>query len=653
MKNVSTKMWCIMKNMKIYLIFIVVYLMIISIAGAEAKTLNVGQGQPYLTIGSAIKAAENCDTILVSEGTYTENLFIRTNGISIIGKNIEKTIIDGGKTNGAIMISGVNDVIISGFTIKNSGGAKEAAGVDIFKANNITVINMNLISNNLGIDIRGSNNIVISGNNIESNILGIYFYVSKNITIFNNNIKNNELGIKASSSENRIFSNNFIDNKIQADDNSGLNSWNFKDIGNYWSDNNGSREYVIASGGKNAMDKFPMKSAVSIKPVTVPTQPCIAQDMVVSVISDIDSLGTGMPLTIKVKVTGNDGAPVSGATVELSTTNGRFTINSGLTDSSGLFTSTFTGNSEGNATVMANVRKDGAKGTNNKIIKVTGIIDPILIAIALIILILAVIGVFLWTRGNLKIVPEIKRIPADGKSTVPITLQFKNFLNKPRRQKKDREVKMETTSGKIQNVIFKKEQESVQATLTSSNECGEVTITATVENQKVSANIDFECIGSSLEVKVDRASIEADGKSTATVSIRVKDDLGNYISYFKKRTVDLTTTLGSISNNVIIPPRTEAVTTVITAGQMNGIATIHASLGNLKGEGKIEFKELPKRFCMHCGTKMSMDAQNCQKCGMIPPSGVDTKECSTCNVILPHTAKFCDKCGARQPGLNT
>jgi ribosomal protein L40E len=95
---------------------------------------------------------------------------------------------------------------------------------------------------------------------------------------------------------------------------------------------------------------------------------------------------------------------------------------------------------------------------------------------------------------------------------------------------------------------------------------------------------------------------------------------------------------------------------VLTAGQMSGIATIYASMydGLMKGKVEVEIKDGQKRFCMHCGTMISIDAQNCHKCGMSPPSGVDTKNCSTCstsnvNVILPHTAKFCDKCGARQP----
>jgi parallel beta-helix repeat protein len=221
--------------------------------------------------------AKNGDTILVGEGTYNENPLIKTNGISIIGKNKEKTIIEGGKTSSGIRIDGVNNVIISGFTIKNSigGGGPEAAGVTIYKGNDNTVSNMNILSNSVGISIyQGSNNNVISGNYIESSTrYGIYIYASNDNKIFNNNVKNNKIGIYAYASKtNRIYSNNLIDNKDQAYDNGG-NSWDYDNTGNYWSDNKGSGEYVIILPEKKSTDKFPLKSPITIKVESVATQP--------------------------------------------------------------------------------------------------------------------------------------------------------------------------------------------------------------------------------------------------------------------------------------------------------------------------------------------------------------------------------------------
>src|SRR3989304_4361285 len=113
---------------------------------ASAATLNVGQGQTYATIQSAIDAAKTGDTILVNEGTYDENPLIKTNGISLLGNNRDKTIIEGKKTSSGIRIDEVNNVIVSGFTVKNSGGGgADAAGITIYKGNGNTVSNLIVI----------------------------------------------------------------------------------------------------------------------------------------------------------------------------------------------------------------------------------------------------------------------------------------------------------------------------------------------------------------------------------------------------------------------------------------------------------------------------------------------------------------------------
>jgi parallel beta-helix repeat protein len=260
---------------------LIVSLLIMNAGLVAAETLNVGQGQAYSTIQSAIDASKIGDTIKVGEGTYNENPLIKTNGISIIGMNKEKTIIEGGKASSGIRIDEANNVILSGFTIKNSGGGgKEDAGITIYKGNDNTVSNMNIFSNSVGVSIyQNSNNNVISGNDIGSSYgNGINIYVSNDNKMFNNNIKNNEIGIYADSAKtNRIYSNNLIDNEIQAYDNNGLNSWDFDKTGNYWSDYKGSGKYVIALGGKNVMDNFPLKSAIKIRPEPVATQPAQKQ----------------------------------------------------------------------------------------------------------------------------------------------------------------------------------------------------------------------------------------------------------------------------------------------------------------------------------------------------------------------------------------
>ncbi len=261
-------------KMKPIVIGILVILLSLGITAAE--TLNVGTGQKFTTIQSAIDAANPGDVISVNEGIYNENLIVKMKDISIIGTSKEKTIIDAKKLGSGIRIDQTTNVKISGFTIQNSGGSgKPDAGVNIYSAHNNTIVNTILINNVVGISIYSeSRNNVISGNDIKSNTnYGIIIYSSGDNKIYNNNIQSNKIGIYADSARaNRIYSNNFIDNTDQqAYDNSGLNSWDDGSSGNFWNTHKTGGAYTI-SGVPKARDNYPLSSAVTIKYETVPTK---------------------------------------------------------------------------------------------------------------------------------------------------------------------------------------------------------------------------------------------------------------------------------------------------------------------------------------------------------------------------------------------
>ena len=243
---------------------------------AGAVTLEVGQGQAYSTIQSALDASQTGDVISVSEGTYHENLLIRNNGILLTGKNKEKTIIDGQKTGSVIRIE-TNDVTISGFTIQNNGGSGKAdGGISLYNANNNMIVNSIFENNTAGISIdTSSNNNVIAGNIIRFNYReGIRIFSNIDNKIYDNQIQKNQIGIYADSSRGaQIYSNNIIDNTLdQAYDNSGMNTWDDGKSGNYWNTHKTAGSFII-KGGANAADNFPLASAVTIKDVaiTLPT----------------------------------------------------------------------------------------------------------------------------------------------------------------------------------------------------------------------------------------------------------------------------------------------------------------------------------------------------------------------------------------------
>lgn len=186
----------------------------------------------YGKIQDAINDAIDGDTIYVRSGIYYENIYINK-PIRLIGENKNNTIIDGGFKTNVINVR-ANRIIISGFTIRNSGeertcsGSYKGAGIKI--SGEECIIRDNIIINNMvGISngFRKFENNQIIGNIIEKNRYGgIEIEGGSGNTIKKNKIAYNRDGIilidaiptpfHPSETRENIISNNVIGNNEES-----------------------------------------------------------------------------------------------------------------------------------------------------------------------------------------------------------------------------------------------------------------------------------------------------------------------------------------------------------------------------------------------------------------------------------------------------
>jgi len=203
----------------------------------------------YTCIQDAIDNASDNDTVYVYNGTYYENIEINKS-IVVEGEDKNTTIIDGGGKSNVVDIS-ANEVVVTGFTIQNSGINEFYAGFLINSINN-EIFGNSIINNGKGIvlleDAMWNK---IKNNFISFNEYGIDLYMGSNYcTIIRNVIKqNNFSGIFLGSNYNEI-----IKNKILENNQNGINIQNsYNNISfNIISDNvNGI--FIVLRGQQNAI----------------------------------------------------------------------------------------------------------------------------------------------------------------------------------------------------------------------------------------------------------------------------------------------------------------------------------------------------------------------------------------------------------------
>ncbi|KKH47334.1 hypothetical protein EO93_12880 [Methanosarcina sp. 1.H.A.2.2] len=192
------------------------------ISATDASLIYVDDDGPadFTSIQAAVNAASPGATIIVRNGTYTENVDV-DRAVTIISESgPEYTEVKAANPKDSVFYVTANAVNISGFSICGgseyySSSSYATAGIWLYEARDCN-ISGNLLSDNCcGIYVIGSGNCTLNGNRAESNEIGIYLYGSEGNSLRNNSMENNSynFAIPGASTANDIDESNTVDGK--------------------------------------------------------------------------------------------------------------------------------------------------------------------------------------------------------------------------------------------------------------------------------------------------------------------------------------------------------------------------------------------------------------------------------------------------------
>ncbi len=209
----------------------------IHLAWAESMlwTVDDDGAADFHTIGEAINAAAEGDSVFVHNGIYREHLAV-SKSITLIGESEENTIVDGLRQNRSIIELDGRNVVLTGFKVLNT--SREAgtsyAGIKIsgqgcnvtrnhiakckigvFATSDNNQISENSFTNNgHGISLYSTSDVIVEANNLTLNTVGISLAFSNGNTIVNNSATNSASGGHGIVISSDSFNNTLIDNYL-------------------------------------------------------------------------------------------------------------------------------------------------------------------------------------------------------------------------------------------------------------------------------------------------------------------------------------------------------------------------------------------------------------------------------------------------------
>jgi parallel beta-helix repeat protein len=266
-KKNKPKIWIVMVVFMALMVTSVFAVLAIDVV--SATTWYVEEGE---SIQSAVNEASSGDTIIVRDGTYTENVKVNVDNLAIQSDNgSENCIVQAANSNDHVFEVTADYVNISGFTVKGATDLPYAGiylcyadygntsnnnsnnwdGIWLYYSNNNSILNNDCSSNNnKGIKFWYSNNNSISNSNCSNNWDGIWLYDSDKNSILNNNCSSNDnygIGLGVYSNKNSVSNNNCSNNDYGIH----LESLNNNSISNNNCINNDYGIHLMHSGNNN------------------------------------------------------------------------------------------------------------------------------------------------------------------------------------------------------------------------------------------------------------------------------------------------------------------------------------------------------------------------------------------------------------------
>ncbi|MDY6958618.1 MAG: NosD domain-containing protein, partial [Halobacteriota archaeon] len=175
------------KKFLLSLVALLAFSMILPVAAGTTWYVDDDGGSDFTSIQDAVDASSAGDTIIVRDGTYTENVDVKKR-LTIRSENgLPNCIVNASITHDHVFDVTADYVNISGFAVK---GATSTVGIYLYGVEHCIISNNTVSNNDEDIYLDHSNN-KLTGNTAFNNEDGIRLSGSNNNTLTGNTANNN------------------------------------------------------------------------------------------------------------------------------------------------------------------------------------------------------------------------------------------------------------------------------------------------------------------------------------------------------------------------------------------------------------------------------------------------------------------------------